>query len=166
MRRGERTPEAVKAYRKRQRRIRRYMELREELQLSGDIPVEPDGATFTRARPNGDERVDPATQTEQALPAIITQAIRQGWAVPEEKKPVLVDEMIGIIDDPEEANKVKVAAFNALRQADQHQYERDHPENAKLTGTTVLNVVEVVVTNDSSKQASEIVTEAATVSAE
>ena len=120
MKRGEKTPESVKKRKRLQRHKMRYMELREELQIAGVIPTEPAGATR-------DERVNPASQTSQVLPALTAEAIRKGWAVPEEKKPQLVDEMVKIVDDPEESNKVKVAAFNALRQADQHQHERDNP---------------------------------------
>lgn len=127
MKRGERTPEAEKRRRQLHRKKQRFAELREELQLAGVLPVEPGGAFR-------DERVDPSTQSEQSLPALTGQAARRGWAVPEEKKPALVDELVGIIDDPEESNKVKVAAFNALRQADQSQWERDNPEKAKGGG--------------------------------
>lgn len=137
--RGQDSPDYIKARRRLQRRKKRYMELREELMEAGEIPVEPSGAIR-------DERVDPAKQKDQPLPALVGEAVRRGWAVPEAKKPVLVDEMTAIIDDPEESNKVKVAAFNALRQADQSQWERDNPKEDKAApGVTVLNVVEVIV---------------------
>lgn len=137
MKRGERSPEATKRYKQLQRHKKRYMELREELQLAGVIPVEPDGAIR-------DERVDPDEQGEQSLPALTGEAIRRGWAVPEERKPRLVDELVGILDDPEESAKVKVAAFNALRQADQAQYERDNPgSKGELPSAININVVTV-----------------------
>lgn len=123
MKRGEKTPEAEKRRRQRQRKYKRYMELRDELQTLGVIPVEPSGARKSEA-------VDPATQGEQAMPNLVAQAVRNGWAVPEHKKPDIVDEMLAVIDNPQETNKVKVAAFNALRMADKDQYERDHPEEA------------------------------------
>lgn len=123
MKRGEHSPEATKRRKQQQRKYRRYMELRDELQTSGVIPVEPSGAKRS-------ERVDPATQSEQKLPELIPQAIRKGWAVPEEKKPALVDEMVAIVDDREESNKVKVAAFNALRMADRSQWEQENPVEA------------------------------------
>lgn len=132
-----RSPESAKAYKRLQRKVKRYMELREELQVAGKIPVEPDGAARATCRPTGDERVPASAQGEQPLPHLIGQAVRNGWAVPEEKKPQLVDEMTGIIDDPEESNKVKVAAFNALRQADQSQWERDHPKEGETSKTPV-----------------------------
>jgi hypothetical protein len=141
VKRGERTPEATRDYRKLQRHKRRYMELREELQLAGVLPVEPDGSLRN-------ERVDPADQTAQALPALTGVAIRRGWAVPEEKKPLLVDELVSIMENPEESNRVKVAAFNALCQADQHEHERNNPKDGQFGTTTILNVVEVVVGGD------------------
>lgn len=133
MKRGSDSAEYRKRRQQLQRKKKRYMELREELQVAGEIPTEPSGAIR-------DEQVDPATQGGQALPKLTTQAIRNGWAVPEEKKPALVDEMVKIIDDPEESNKVKVAAFNALRQADQHQFERDNPETKSGANNTVVNI--------------------------
>lgn len=134
MKRGEHTPESERRRKQLQRRKKRYMELREELTLAGVIPTEPAGAIR-------DERVDPATQGGQALPALIGEAIRKGWAVPEEKKPGFVDELGAIIENPEESNKVKVAAFNALRMADKDQWERDHPEvGTTEKGPTTLNV--------------------------
>jgi hypothetical protein len=112
--------ESRKRYKQWQRKRKRFQELREELQLAGELVTEPVGAIR-------DEQVDPKTQTDQALPNLIPIAIRKGWAVPEEKKPKLVDEMVNIVDNPESSEKAKVAAFNALRQADQHQFERDNP---------------------------------------
>lgn len=148
MRRGEHTPEAVKRRKQLQRKKRRYMELRDELETLGLIPVEPTGAVVGAVRPDGTDRVDPATQGEQHLPALVGQAVRNGWAVPEEKKPRLVDEMVAIVDNPEESNKVKVAAFNALRQADQHQYERDNPEAKRGGGEPVQLSVNIVNVSD------------------
>jgi hypothetical protein len=135
VKRGEHSPASTRDRKKLQRHKKRYMELREELQLAGEIPTEPEGAIR-------DERVDPASQGTQPLPALTGQAARNGWAVPDEKKPALVDELIDIIDDPDESNKVKVAAFNALRQADDSQWDRDHPKEDDKTsrGVTTLNV--------------------------
>ena len=138
MKRGEKTPESVKRRKQFQRKKMRYMELREELQLAGVIPTEPAGAIRN-------EQVDPAAQSGGECPALVGEAVRRGWAVPEARKPGLVDEMVKIIDDPEGSDKVKVAAFNALRQADQAQWERDHPQDKQAAGPTVLNVVEVVI---------------------
>jgi hypothetical protein len=114
---------------------RKYARLREECQLAGIIPTVPEGAVRN-------ERVDPALQQEQPLPELIAQAVRHGWAVPEECKPGLVDELQAIVDNPEMPAKVKVAAFNALRLADKDQYERDHPEEAgKARGGAKVAVV-------------------------
>lgn len=124
-----------------QRKVRRYMEIREDLQLAGRIPVSAEGAIR-------DERVNPASQSTQPLPGLIGTAIRKGWAVPEEKKPALVDELIGIIQDREGDAVPKVMAYNALSKAEQLQWERDNPELAgKVKGKTEVNVG-VQVNND------------------
>ena len=101
----------------------RYARAREDAQLEGLIPTTPEGAL----KP---ERVDPATQEDPPQIALVAQAIRQGWAVPEERKARHVDELSAIVDRVEVPAKVKVAAFQALRMADKDQYERDHPEEA------------------------------------
>ena len=61
---------------------------------------------------------------------LVALAVRSGWSTPEEKKSGMVDELIAIVNNPELPAKVKVAAFNALRMADQSQWERDHPDEA------------------------------------
>lgn len=133
----------------------RYAKAREDAQLAGIIPTTPEGAV----RP---EAVDPASQEDAPQPALVEQAIRRGWAVPEERKPALVDELVKIVDSPADGmEKVKVAAFRALCLADQQQYERDHPEEAKRlrgAGTggvtagggigTVIGAVNVVQSNE------------------
>lgn len=101
----------------------RYSHAREDAQLAGLIQTTPEEAL----RP---ERVDPALQSEQPLPGLIGQAIRNGWAVPENKKPRLVDELVGIIENPEVAEVPKVMAYNALTKGDQVQFERDNPDKA------------------------------------
>lgn len=133
----------------RQHKRELYQQIREDLQLSGDIPTASEGAL----RP---EQVPSSVQSEQHLPQLIQQAIKRGWSVPEEIKPELVDEMIRLIQDPDVSEKVKVTAFAALRHADQTQYERDHPEqaakakgssNTKLTLEVNNNVQAVAVMN-------------------
>jgi len=154
VKRGQDSPEYIRNRRKLQRQKRRYMELRDILQVAGEIPIELSGAIR-------DERVDPAQQTNNSelLPTLVKTAIRNGWNVPNEKKPRYVDEMGTILDDPEAKQKDKIAAFNALRMADKDQYERDNPEKTKSNSPTVLNVVEVVVNSGDSKQDSTIVPE-------
>lgn len=98
----------------------RYAKAREDAQLTGLIPTTPEGS----ARNN--EVVKPSSQEEVAQPQLIAEAIRRGWAVPEESKPLLVDELVDIIYNEGESAKVRVSAFNALRMADQAQHERDN----------------------------------------
>ncbi len=102
-----------------------YAKAREEAQLAGVIYTTPDGAVR-------DEVVPASAQTNNSelLPALIATAIRNGWAVPDDRKPGLVDEMVSIIDNPEMPAKVKVAAFTAILKADQQQFDRDNPEAA------------------------------------
>jgi len=109
----------------------RYAHAREDAQLEGLIPTTPEEAL----KP---ERVDPSTQSEEPTPTtMVIRAATKGWKVPDERKETLVAELIGIIDNPEMPAKVKVAAFNALRLADQSQWERDHPEvMAKIKGAS------------------------------
>ncbi len=97
-----------------------YAKSREEAQLLGVIPTTPEGAVRN-------EVVPPSSQGAQPLSELVAQAIRKGWATRDEIKPELVDEMVKIVLDPEMSAKNKVASFNALRMADQAQYERDHP---------------------------------------
>lgn len=123
----------------------RYARAREDAQLAGLIPTTPEGAL----KP---ERVSASAQTEQPLPELIGQAVRKGWAVPEQNKPALVDELVGIVNNPDMPAKVKVAAFGALRLADKDQYERDHPEAAARAkgGSKVSVGISNKVTTDGS----------------
>lgn len=130
-----------KARRRRQKIKREYARLREDCQLAGIIETLPAGAVR-------DECVPASAQSEQLFPELIAQAIRKGWAVEEEKKPGLVDELERMVLDPNMPAKAKITALNALRMADQCQYERDHPEKAAQSVATVLNVVEVMVASD------------------
>lgn len=99
----------------------KYAHVREEAQLAGLIETRPEEALQP-------ERVDPATQGEQALPRVEAMAVRNGWAVPEEKKPQLVDNMVGIANDPDQKASTRVLAFQALAKADQMQHDRDNPK--------------------------------------
>lgn len=114
----------------------RYSKAREEAQLAGIIPTTPEGAVRN-------ERVEASAQSDQPLPNLTSQAIRKGWAVPEERKPQLVDELLDIVSGIEVPAKVKVAAYNALRQGDQAQYERDNPQTTKPKGVTINGDVNV-----------------------
>jgi hypothetical protein len=68
------------------------------------------------------------------------QAIRNNWAVPDDKKPEVIDELIAIVKDPEVKPISKVMACNVLTKADQIQYERDHPELYGKAGAVNVNV--------------------------
>lgn len=96
------------------------------------MPVSP----FRRAAQEARELVE---QT----PAGTLVSSRGGWATPEEDKEGLVEEMKRIVFDPDLKPKDRVAAFNALRVADQSQWERDHPAEAgksKGGGTSQVNI--------------------------
>ena len=102
----------------------RYAKAREDAQHLGVIPTTPEGAVR-------DERVDPAEQGAQPLPGLIGRAVRNGWAVPDETKPRIVDELVGIVEGGEEIDHhVRVSAARVLQQGDQQQWERDNPELA------------------------------------
>ncbi len=123
----------------------RYAHAREDAQLAGLIPTTPEESLGSEVAPPGD---DPPQI------GLVAAALRQGWAVPDEVKPALVDELLKIVtaitDEQGEGGvspKTKVAAFNALRMADQQQYERDYPERAAKAkgGGNTTNVVGTVV---------------------
>ena len=107
-----------------------YAQTREEAQLQGLIPTEPVGAVRG-------EGVSASTQSEQPLPGLIMEALRNNWAVPDKMKPKLVDELCDMIENAEVKPVSKVMAYSALVKADQIQYERDHPELYGKTGANV-----------------------------
>lgn len=133
-----------------------WQKYREDKQLGGEWETRPEGALTA-------EQVDPATQKEQPLPGLIGTAIRRGWAVPEEKKPQLVDELVGVMEDPEVSPMTKVKAYNALVSGDKTQYERDYPEEAaKAKGSNQVNVgvgVKVESTKDELRELLKLVDE-------
>ena len=96
---------------------RRYADLRERAQLAGLIHTESEGAV----------RSEKVQTSEQPQPKLVERAIRSGWKVPEETKPILVDEMTAMIEDEETSDKTKIQAFRALLTADKQQYEKDNP---------------------------------------
>jgi hypothetical protein len=115
----------------------KFAKVREEAQLHGIIETTPDGAVR-------DERVPLSLQGEQEMPGIDRDAIRRGWAVPEEKKPLLVNRLMEpffeetqtvmsrdgeLVTMPVDRHLLK-ENFKALALADRMQYERDHPEEA------------------------------------
>lgn len=96
----------------------------------------------------GPARVDPLSQTEQPFPTLVRQAIRRGWAVPDEKKPGLVDELVGVVEDPDASQVAKVMAFNSLAAADKLQHERDQ-QYVKLDRVLemIRGILEAIRTN-------------------
>lgn len=124
---------------RRQKVKERYAKYREEAQLLGLIPTTPEGALRQEA-------VDPASQgPDPTLPGAVVQALKEGWKVPEEKKQDLVEELIAIVLNPDMPSRSKIAAFNALRQADRLQWEQDNPVEASKTkgagkGATTVSV--------------------------
>ncbi len=127
--RGKRKSKPTTKARSRKQNTRdRYAHAREDAQLEGLIETTPEEALRS-------ERVDPSTQGEQNLTSLVRVAVRKGWQVPEEKKPVLVDEMVAVMEDEEESSLTKVFTFNALVKADHLQWERDNPvESGKSKG--------------------------------
>lgn len=121
----------------RQKIKERYAKAREDAQLAGLISTTPEEAL----KP---ERVDPSTQSSQPLSELVAQAIKKGWAVEDGMKPHLIQEMVDIVMDVNMPAKAKITAFNALRMADQSQWDRDHPEvkpTAKgATGAIAISV--------------------------
>lgn len=112
----------------------RYAKAREDAQRYGLIEMTSEGAVR-------DERVDPATQGEQALPALDRLAVRRGWATPDEKKPQVVDRLIKVVLDPTSTPLEKIASFRALFTADQRQWERDNTDLAnKVNGGSEVNI--------------------------
>ena len=115
--------------RQRQRARERERKAREQAQLTGVTPTAPETPQ------------QGGVSTAQPEPRLVGSAIRRGWAVPEAKKPDLVDHLVALLDDPEATPKTKVSAFSALRQADQAQWDRDNPKQAaQLSATTNVAV--------------------------
>lgn len=120
----------------RQRTKERYSKAREDAQLQGIIPTIPEGAL----KP---ERVDPATQAESPLPAVVREALRGSWATPDSAKPAIISALLepfyrdDVVMD-EHGNEVHVKPSRkllnelakTLRMLDQTQWERDNPEQA------------------------------------
>lgn len=133
---------------KEQRKVRDYQKLREDLQLSGRVPTTPEGAVKS-------ERVDPATQGNQALPQLVREGLKSGWATPDAAKPDIVGALLEpfyLVDEvlDKDGNRVKVppnrgmqiACAKVLKDLDVIQHERDNPEAAgKAKGGT--NVIQV-----------------------
>jgi hypothetical protein len=127
----------------------RYAHARDDAQRLGLIQTTPEEALVP-------ERVDPATQQVEDTSALDRRAINQGWRVPDPVKTKVIERLAEpffsdriIINGKGEEVRVphdpKLLTENArvLLKADQHQYERDHPDlagKAKGGGNQQLNV--------------------------
>lgn len=114
----------------------RYAKAREDAQLAGVIATSSEGAVR-------DERVNPATQGSQQLPAVVMEAIKNNWATPDVSKGKIVATLLEpfYINDivlDKDGNQVRVPPNRALqlectkvlRALDVTQHERDNPEAA------------------------------------
>lgn len=130
-----------------QRAKQTYAKARENAQLLDVIPTVPEGAVR-------DERVDPASQSEQQFPTLVQAAISGGWSVPEAIKRQVINSLAkpffeksttvmtkeGVaIEVPVDPYLLKENA-KVLLSADKHQWEKDNPEEAgKAAGGTTVN---------------------------
>lgn len=107
---------------KRQRAKMHYSMVREDAQLKGLIPTTPEGAIW-------EERVAPASQGShiKQLPALIQQAIRECWAIPDEAKQQIVRELLIPFYErnPDTSKHLLIKLARTLLMLDQTQYERD-----------------------------------------
>lgn len=115
-----------------------YAKVREDAQLYGVIPTTPEGAVR-------DEKVKPLAQGTQDTTAIDRAAISQGWRVPENQKPKVIQRLLEKLDDPKITPAAAALVAGALVKADQIQHERDNPEIAKGKGVVVNNNLHVDV---------------------
>lgn len=137
---------------KRSKLKKQYSKLREDAQLHGIIPTTPEGAVHP-------EKVASETQGEQDTTNIDRKAVKQGWAVPEEKKALVVMRLLepfeksgktvtkeGVEIDTTDHNLLAKNARTLLI-ADQRQYERDHPNEAGIakgaSNTSNTNAVQI-----------------------
>lgn len=134
-----------------QKKRKRYMKLREELQVAGEIATTPEGAIR-------DERVDPATQSEQRIPSLDRAAVTRGWAVPEHVKRQVIERLaepffegLQTVED-KDGNQIIIPPDRYLLKenakvlvaADRQQWERDAPEEAgKAAGANQAAVVDL-----------------------
>jgi hypothetical protein len=95
--------------------------LREDLQLSGDLPTLPEGALRDERAPVG---------SDPPLPHLVRQALREGWDVPDCNKPKVVGDLIAAVLDQDADPAMLVQCTSLLLLLDQTQYDIDHPEQA------------------------------------
>lgn len=130
----------------RQKLKQAYSKAREEAQLAGIIPTTPEGAV----RP---EQVNPNNQRVPALPDIVRQALKEGWATPDSAKPAIVAALLEpffndelVVDETGKVHLVRPSRkllnelAKTLRILDQTEYERKFPElAAKAKGGVTVN---------------------------
>ena len=92
-----------------------------------------------------DERVDPRTQGCQQLPALVRQALREGWNVPDSAKPGIVAELLQpfYAQDGPRDYKLLIALARTLLLLDREQWKRDHPEQTDGSSEAVILQVNV-----------------------
>lgn len=135
-------PQPTNSRRNRRQKVKaQYAKAREEAQLLGVIPTTPQGAVR-------DEVAVPEPGSG-ADPGLVRQAVRRGWAVPEHKKPVIVDELVRAVETEGLDVNAKIAAARTLRMVDRDQWERDNPDAAgKSKGSVTVTQGQQVVTAD------------------
>jgi hypothetical protein len=130
----------------RQHKKKLYQQIREDLQLSGDLPTVPEGGLKPEA-------VDPSCQSRAALPSLVRQGLKEGWGTPDSAKPDIVAALLEpfyqddvVLDENGQQvivkppRKLLLQLANALRVLDQTQWERDHPvEAGKAKGASNTN---------------------------
>lgn len=120
----------------RQSVTRRLTHALDDAQRLGLVPTVPEVV------PGLDKAVDPKSQEEQKIPSLDRQAIKKGWSVPEDKKPLVIQRLLEPFDDAEADGWLLKENAKVLISADQRQWERDNPEEAgRSKGGLGINLV-------------------------
>ncbi len=156
------THKTTKNRRKLQKNKAAFTKAREELQLHGHLETTPEGALK-------DERVNPADQSEQQIPSLVSQAVRNNWATPDHMKPIIVDAMCepflkrdtvtapdGTVFEVPPDRHLLVKNAQVLAMLDKVQYERDHPEDAD-NSINIDNTVNVVAWDRMAQPAPQVI---------
>ena len=111
-----------KKRKRRQRCKERYAKAREDAQLIGIIPTVPEGAVRNEVAP---------VAPDPPLPQLIRQALRENWATPDASKSKVVADLLAAFFEEGADPMLRIRLFRTLLLADQTQYARDHPEQAR-----------------------------------